>query len=176
VPVSAPPAPGQPPYNWIAHARIPGVLIDSDLPTGSDGLVAADLRIEAGRIAAIEAPADRGGGAVLNQRDGIVLPCFVDMHTHIDKGHIWPRKPNPDGTFDGALASVAEDRTALWSAEDVRRRMDFALRCAHAHGTAALCPAGMPDSGTGTTTSASIGDSSARMRPISTRAPCTFWS
>ena len=122
MPVSAPPAPGQPPYNWIAHARIPGVLIDSDLPTGSDGLVAADLRIEAGRIAAIEAPADRGGGAVLNQRDGIVLPCFVDMHTHIDKGHIWPRKPNPDGTFDGALASVAEDRTALWSAEDVRRR------------------------------------------------------
>ncbi len=136
--VSAPPAPGQPHYDWIARARVPAILIDSDLPAGPDGLVAADLRIEAGRIAAIEAPADRPDGAVFDQRDGMVLPCFVDMHTHIDKGHIWPRKPNPDGTFDGALAAAGDDRSANWRTEDVHRRMDFALRCAYAHGTAAL--------------------------------------
>ena len=134
--VSAPPSPGQPHYDWIANARVPAVLLDSDLVAGADGLVAADLRLEAGRIAAIEAPGDRDGA--LDQRGGMVLPCFVDMHTHIDKGHIWPRRPNPDGTFDGALVSAGEDRTANWRAEDVRRRMDFALRCAYAHGTAVL--------------------------------------
>ena len=32
---------------------------------------------------------------------GIVWPCFVDMHTHLDKGHVVRRTPNPDGTFFG---------------------------------------------------------------------------
>nr|MBA3449475.1 cytosine deaminase [Pseudaminobacter sp.] len=57
---------------------------------------------------------------------------------HIDKGHIWPRKPNPDGSFPGALTATGEDRAARWSAEDVARRMDFSLRCAYAHGAAAM--------------------------------------
>jgi cytosine deaminase len=25
----------------------------------------------------------------------MVFPAFVDMHTHLDKGHIWGRAPNP---------------------------------------------------------------------------------
>jgi cytosine deaminase len=60
------------------------------------------------------------------------------MHTHLDKGHIWPRSPNPDGTFMGALATVGADRTARWSAGDVAARMEFSLRCAWAHGTSAI--------------------------------------
>ena len=68
----------------------------------------------------------------------MVLPGFVDVHTHLDKGHIWPRQPNPDGTFMGALLAVRADRERHWSAEDVRRRFDFALRCAYAHGTVAI--------------------------------------
>ncbi|MGP1395924.1 MAG: cytosine deaminase [Inquilinaceae bacterium] len=126
---------------WITDARVPAVLLDGDRPMGTpdgDGLFALDLRIEGGRVAAVEAPAARPSTAVIDQRGGMVLPCFVDMHTHIDKGHIWPRKPNPDGTFDGALSAVADDRAALWSSADVRRRMDFSLACAHAHGTASV--------------------------------------
>jgi cytosine deaminase len=69
---------------------------------------------------------------------GIALPRFVDVHTHIDKGHIWPRCSNPDGTHAGARAAVAADREAQWSAEDVRARMDFSLRCAFAHGSCAV--------------------------------------
>ena len=136
-----PPSPMAESSYWIANARVPAVLLDTPGDGGqpdSDGLVTRDLRIHEGNINAIETPASRSDAATHDQRDGMVLPCFVDMHTHIDKGHIWPRAPNPDGTFDGALATVAEDRTALWRAEDVRRRMDFALRSAHAHGTAAL--------------------------------------
>ncbi len=67
-----------------------------------------------------------------------MLPAFVDIHTHLDKGHIWPRKANPDGTWLGALIAVGEDRVNNWAAADVERRFDFALRCAYAHGTAAI--------------------------------------
>ena len=74
----------------------------------------------------------------VDMRGGMALPCFTDMHTHLDKGHIWGRAPNPDGTFTGALDTVAADREANWSAADVRARMEFALRCAHAHGTRAI--------------------------------------
>ncbi len=74
----------------------------------------------------------------IDMDDGIILPCFVDAHTHLDKGHIWPRRPNPDGSFMGALNAVGADREAHWSAEDVRARMTFALRCAYAHGTCAI--------------------------------------
>jgi cytosine deaminase len=68
----------------------------------------------------------------------MVFPAFIDCHTHIDKGHIWPRMRNPDGTFASALDAVGRDRVARWSAADVERRMEFSLRCAYAHGTAAL--------------------------------------
>jgi cytosine deaminase len=67
----------------------------------------------------------------------MVLPCFTDMHTHLDKGHIWPRASNPDGSFMGALTSVRTDHTN-WSADDLRARMRFGLRCAYAHGTRAI--------------------------------------
>jgi cytosine/creatinine deaminase len=60
------------------------------------------------------------------------------MHTHLDKGHIWPRTPNPDGTFMGALGAVHGDSSARWTASDVRRRMEFGLRSAFAHGTRAI--------------------------------------
>ncbi|MEM8657491.1 MAG: cytosine deaminase, partial [Pseudomonadota bacterium] len=68
----------------------------------------------------------------------MVMPCGVDMHTHLDKGHIWGRAPNPDGTFLGALDTVSDDRARRWSADDVRTRMSFSLRCAYAHGTRAI--------------------------------------
>ena len=68
----------------------------------------------------------------------IVLPLFVDVHTHLDKGHIWRRKRNPVGDFPSALAATIEDRSANWSAADVAARMEFSLRSAYAHGTAAI--------------------------------------
>ena len=105
----------------------------------SDGFALADIAVADGKIAGIAA---HGRTAVaVNAVDlggRIILPCFVDCHTHIDKGHIWPRKPNPDGTFMGALNATGADRAARWSAEDVARRMDFSLRSAYAHGTRAL--------------------------------------
>ncbi|KIN77615.1 cytosine deaminase [Sulfitobacter mediterraneus] len=74
----------------------------------------------------------------IDMRGAMAFAPFIDMHTHLDKGHIWPRAANPDGSFDGAIAAVQPDRQAHWSAQDLRRRMDFALRCAYAHGTGAI--------------------------------------
>jgi cytosine deaminase len=60
------------------------------------------------------------------------------MHTHLDKGHSWPRQRNADGRFMSALTAVRADREAFWTASDVARRMEFSLRCAYAHGTRAI--------------------------------------
>jgi cytosine deaminase len=68
----------------------------------------------------------------------MVLPGMIDVHTHLDKGHIWPRMPNPTGDSDGAGSAVGADREARWSAGDVRRRMEFGLATAYAHGVVAI--------------------------------------
>ena len=125
----------------LANARVhasltPGLAATVD----ADGFAQVDISVADGRIGSIETRAsDRPlpQGAI-DLKGRIVMPAFVDCHTHIDKGHIWPRKPNPDGSFMGALNAAGEDRVAHWSAEDVARRMDFSLRSAYAHGTKAL--------------------------------------
>ncbi|TFF23223.1 cytosine deaminase [Jiella endophytica] len=121
----------------LRSATLPQALT----PAGGTGLNLVDIDISDGRIAAI-APAgtlpERPGAALHDCDGGLVFPAFIDLHTHLDKGHIWPRKPNPDGSFMSALNAVMADREASWSAADVERRMDFALRCAYAHGTAAI--------------------------------------
>ncbi|CAN5119813.1 cytosine deaminase [soil metagenome] len=123
----------------LANATVPAVLTDGYAATpDKDGLVGADITVRNGLIERIDPPGRRTTLPKLNLDRGMVWPCFVDMHTHIDKGHIWPRRPNPDGTFAGALAAVKNDRERHWRRDDVERRMDFALRSAWAHGTALL--------------------------------------
>ena len=104
------------------------------------GLPGPRVEIRDGSITAIR-KADAGSAIrdTIDCRGGIAFPAFVDCHTHIDKGHIWARSPNPDGSFPpGALGAVGADRRANWSADDVARRMEFSLSCAYAHGTKAL--------------------------------------
>lgn len=126
----------------INNAGVHESLLDP-VPAGStaseDGFVRVDLDIADGRIAAVRRRAGQpAGGGDIDLREGQVWPCFVDLHAHLDKGHVWPRCPNPDGSFRGALTAVAADREACWTRDDVRRRMEFGLRCAWAHGTRAI--------------------------------------
>ncbi|MCC5954795.1 MAG: cytosine deaminase [Natronohydrobacter sp.] len=112
--------------------RLENITVPACLLGQSGGLVRHAVTIDGATLSdSLDAPVIDMGGAM-------VLPCFIDMHTHLDKGHIWPRSPNPDGSFMGALTTVAADREAAWSAGDVRTRMDFALRCAYAHGSRAI--------------------------------------
>lgn len=103
-----------------------------------DGFGLYDLTVENGRIAGIAPSGEGSAGASNDLRRRVVMPAFVDCHTHLDKGHIWPRRPNPDGSFPGALEAVGADRSAKWTAEDIEARMEFALKCAYAHGTRAV--------------------------------------
>jgi cytosine deaminase len=124
----------------LANARAPVPLVGdaTQLRPDADGLAPCDLVISGGQIAAIEPAYGNDALPRFDLDGGIVLPRLVDVHTHIDKGHIWHRAPNPDGSFMGARTTVMADREANWSEGDVRKRMDFALRCAFAHGTGAL--------------------------------------
>jgi cytosine deaminase len=135
-----PPAPKTDSFH-LTRVRVPAALVaGGPTTTRADGLVDCEIVVRCGRIESILSPGSGSAGPaeVLDMANGLVLPRFVDVHTHLDKGFIWDRSPNPDGTFWGALSTVMADREARWSTEDVRRRMDFGLRCAFAHGTGAI--------------------------------------
>ena len=134
---------------WLCNARIPQCFLDEtvshrpvieSLATAPffENLVAADVQIQAGQIVEIApvgtAPPEAQS---VNLAQGLIFPCFVDMHTHLDKGHIWPRQGNPNGTFEQALAAVIQD-APNWQPDELHQRMEFSLRCAYAHGTKAL--------------------------------------
>ncbi len=123
----------------LANATLPSALVEAPaLFSAGDGLCRADITVSGGKIDRLTPPGRETGLPTLDLDGGMIWPTFVDMHTHLDKGHIWPRKRNPDGSFMSALCAVAEDREANWSGEDVRRRMEFGLRSAYAHGTSLL--------------------------------------
>jgi cytosine deaminase len=124
----------------LANARLHSSLTPGlEGPFDRDGFALVDITIADGKVGAIALRGDRPPPPrAVDVKGGIVLPCFVDCHTHIDKGHIWPRMPNPDGSFGGALDAAGTDRLLRWSAGDVARRMDFSLRTAYAHGTSVM--------------------------------------
>ncbi|MEO0693693.1 MAG: cytosine deaminase [Pseudomonadota bacterium] len=109
----------------LTDVTIPGCVLGQDTELLRTTLSIADGQITVGA----HRPVPMGGA--------MVLPAFVDMHTHLDKGHIWPRSPNPDGTFLGALTTVRADH-ATWTPEDLRPRIEFSLKSAYAHGTRAI--------------------------------------
>lgn len=128
------------PHLRIANARVPLCLLDGAFADAGEQLALVDLDIADGRIAAISAAGSEPGperAGLLDQDGGQVWPGLVDVHTHLDKGHIWPRAENPDGTFEAARAAALADR-AHWSEDDLRRRFEFGLRAAFAHGTVAI--------------------------------------
>jgi len=137
----------------LAGVRAPAGLV-AGLADGSgdgEGLIEVDIAIAEGRIVDVaRCGRDEGRGpagaetalpeaAVRLEAGGrVVWPCPVDVHTHLDKAHIWPRAANPDGSFMAALETVEADRSRHWRAADLEARMEFGLRCALAHGTAAI--------------------------------------
>jgi cytosine deaminase len=122
---------------WLKNAHIPTCLLvnDSSHNNSREGLSLWDIEVTEGMITNITAPSPDIVGKDLKK--GIVLPCFIDAHTHLDKGHIWERSPNPNCTFNNALTTVKKD-VRFWSEEDVYRRMEFGLKCSYAQGTIAI--------------------------------------
>jgi cytosine deaminase len=119
-----------------AGARYALRNVSALLPDGA--LAKRDAIVEngivAGILAAGAAPAELGP----DLKGAMVWPCPADIHAHLDKGHIWPRNPNPDGTFFGALNATMNDRRAHWSPSDIEARFDFGVRGAYARGVSAI--------------------------------------
>lgn len=137
-----PPSGPDAPRHVLRRARVPRCLLGAPVPGAAldaDDAALLDLTIGDGRITAITPAANASPDLPFVDLDGRHLwPGLIDMHTHLDKGHIIPRAANPDGTFAGARDATMADRIKHWSHEDVTRRMRFGLRCAYAHGVAAI--------------------------------------
>jgi cytosine/creatinine deaminase len=128
---------------WLANARLPACLLADPAalpaPQDGEGVLDADLLIEDGKLARIAPPDCRRNDGIervdLGGRQ--VWPTLIDIHTHLDKGHTVERSPNADGTFLNARLAAAADRPN-WTEADLRRRMEFGLRCAYAYGVSAI--------------------------------------
>lgn len=121
--------------SYTLRGRVPGAL----LPDGGPGLVALDVSVAAGRIVGV-APAGSGPDpeGLVDLDGGLILPGLVDCHTHIDKGQVAARSPNPDGGFLSALQLAAQDANRHPDPADMVHRAAFQLRAAYAHGTVAV--------------------------------------
>ncbi len=127
-------------HYWLVNARTPACMLDGAPcdPADAEGIVEADLLVQGGKLARVARPGGQRDGAPYVDLGGRqVWPTLIDIHTHLDKGHTVDRSPNIDGTFNNARLAAAADRVN-WTVADVKRRMDFGLRCAYAHGVSAI--------------------------------------
>ncbi len=126
---------------WLKNAHIPLCLLDNIAikPQTREQLCHVDLEIYNNKIISIIPHTSKlPEHPYVDVKKGIIFPCFIDSHTHLDKGHIWERSPNLSGTFDEALETVKKDAQKNWSPEDIYQRMDFGLQCSYAQGTIAI--------------------------------------
>ena len=124
----------------LLGARLPAWLLPAQWPAASSGQPAwADLTLDRDRIAAIAPHAVSSTGAAPQAGDerldgALVLPCFVDAHTHLDKAYTVSRLGQAEPGLLGAIEAMVADR-AHWTAADVRTRATRGLARAWAHGT-----------------------------------------
>ena len=120
---------------------MPSAFLAEDKTEQDGELVTRDIQIASGRFLTVT-PANahqrlETDRPCIDAARAMIWPCFADIHCHLDKGQIHDRAPSGDGTFLSALDAVASDRIN-WNGIETRLRMDFGLRCAFAHGSAAV--------------------------------------
>ncbi|MDH6591527.1 cytosine deaminase [Variovorax sp. TBS-050B] len=121
----------------LHNARLPRWLLPADWPARDGVPVLARIAIENGRVHAVrpEAAADAApapGGWDL--AGTLVLPGFVDAHTHLDKAFTLPRMKQVQPGLLGAIDAMLADRVH-WNAADVRERAARGLQWAWECGT-----------------------------------------
>jgi cytosine/creatinine deaminase len=125
----------------LRRARVPLIFLDG-APEAAvadrEGCALLDLHVAGGRIGGIAAPGRMALAGVpeIDLAGRLVFATLVDMHAHLDKGQVIPRRL-PDGTLDGGMIGTFEDRKG-WTHADMRARMGFGLRAAYAHGVSCI--------------------------------------
>jgi cytosine deaminase len=126
--------------------RLPRALLDPGpvaggdgrpLPAGDDdGLLAVELSLADGRIAAIRAltPAAGPQGQLPLP---LALPPLLDAHAHLDKAFSWAAFPNRAGSMEGALSANRRE-AAERRRETVLDRGERALQQGWRHGLRAI--------------------------------------
>ena len=141
----------------IQNAYVPKCCLPQDTPianTTIDSLALVDIDIADGVVNGIsmaggQSNCSNAHGGIVNVRHSMVLPTFVDLHTHIgeahtriaacyplvciyscrtckcafyaaDKAQTGERSRNIDGTLSGADRSTASD-AEFWNQDDVYR-------------------------------------------------------
>ncbi|HAJ46834.1 MAG TPA: cytosine deaminase [Alphaproteobacteria bacterium] len=121
----------------LLDLRIPQCVTTLDREPDGEGCVRADITIGAdGQIESVHPRGDVNFRYPVVQAMGRqVWPAFFDIHAHLDKTATWTRAPNPDGTFDGAIAASREARRTPWGEDDIYARMRAAALDAYRFGT-----------------------------------------
>lgn len=121
----------------LDNARLPRWLLPSDWPrrNGVPGL--ARIALEAGRVQWVRPASDDDAARPAGSWDlagTVVLPGFVDAHTHLDKAFTLPRMNEVQPGLLGAIDAMLNDRVH-WSAGDVHERASRGLQWAWECGT-----------------------------------------
>ncbi|MEA2804580.1 MAG: cytosine/creatinine deaminase, partial [Rhodospirillaceae bacterium] len=105
----------------VSNVNVPASLLDERAPASADaeGLKKVDFVVDGGKLAEILPAGTPAVAPVFDADGGQAWPPFADLHTHLDKGQIWPRASNHDGTIETARAKSRADTAANWSAKDV---------------------------------------------------------
>lgn len=107
----------------VKNARLDGAVADVLLSGRTVSRIAPS----------IPAPPD---AAVIDARGGVVIPGFVDCHSHIDKSHLMDggraRYVHGTGTVKGGLTRIEK---ASFTVEDIYNRAETVVRTAIASGT-----------------------------------------
>ena len=124
---------------YTIAARVPHLLLPEDFEGERDweGLCSCVIEVSGGMVVSISSEIASQQVVETDAADSILLPGFLDAHTHLDKAHSWEEAPNRSGTLEEAFEALPEVKMK-WTAEDVYRRADYSLACAHAHGTVAM--------------------------------------
>jgi cytosine deaminase len=121
---------------FLDNARLPRWLLPADWPQQGGVPALARIELEAGRVLMVR-PASDGMAPSPQGWDlagTLVLPGFVDAHTHLDKAFTLPRMKEVQPGLLGAIDAMLNDRVH-WSAADVRERASRGLQWAWECGT-----------------------------------------
>lgn len=96
-----------------------------------------DVAINQGKIIAVQDKIDQSAKTVIDAKERVLTPGFVESHVHLDKALIADRRPNQSGTLQEAIKVTAELKPTFTEG-DVYERARKVLDMIIVHGVTAI--------------------------------------